>query len=143
MRPNRVSCTLVARPAQRPAASSGVILVALVVAMLGLTAGCASTPSDSGIQGEVRIGPVSPVETPGTEANKPYSAELTIRPTAGGRSLRVTSGQDGRFRVALKPGTYVVEPRQGNPLPTAQPLTVHVKAHEFASVTIEYDSGIR
>lgn len=121
-----------------------IMLPATVLICLVLVLGCSSPPpSDSGIEGEVRIGPVSPVETIGTPASAPYSANLTIRPDGGGRAVRVTSGEDGRFRVNLAPGIYIVEPEQGDPLPTAQPLTVTVEAHRFSSVVIDYDSGIR
>lgn len=120
---------------------------AVAAALLGLLAiaGCGTpAPTDSGIEGEVRIGPVSPVETVETPSSKPYSTELTIRPQRGpGLPVRVTSGQDGRFRLNLAPGSYVIEPAQGNPLPTASPLTVVVEAHRFTSVVVEYDSGIR
>lgn len=115
-----------------------------VLVCLALVPGCsASPPSDSGIDGEVRVGPVSPVETIGAPGSAPYSAELTIRPQGGGRAVRVTSGEDGRFRVNLTPGAYVIEPDQGDPLPTAQPVAVTVEAHRFSSVVIDYDSGIR
>lgn len=117
--------------------------LALLICLV-LVAGCsAPPPSDSGIDGEVRIGPVSPVEIIGTPASAPYSANLTIRPDGGGRAVRVTSGEDGRFRVNLTPGVYVVEPEQGDPLPTAQPVTVTVDAHRYSSVVVDYDSGIR
>ncbi len=117
--------------------------IALVMCLV-LVAGCsAPPPSDSGIDGEVRIGPVSPVETIGTPASAPYSANLTIRREGGGRAVRVTSGEDGRFRVNLAPGIYIVEPEPGDPLPTAQPVTVTVEAHRFSSVVIDFDSGIR
>lgn len=111
--------------------------------LLAGAAGCAAPPDDSGIEGEVRIGPVSPVETIGTPGSAPYSAELTIRPEGGGRAVRVTSDEDGRFKVNLAPGTYVIEPEQGEPLPIASPVTAVVKAHEFTYVVIDYDSGIR
>lgn len=124
-----------------------VLALAFAVLALGfaaLTTGCsARAPSDSGIEGEVRIGPVSPVETTGTPGSAPYAAELRIRPEAGGRVTRVTSGADGSFRVNLAPGTYTIEPQQGDPLPYAQPVQVTVTEHRFTPVVIMYDSGIR
>ena len=120
------------------------LLAAVLLSVLMAIAGCSvGVPADSGIRGEVRIGPVSPVETPGTPASKPYAATLEIRPADGGRAVRAKSGADGRFSVNLAPGAYVIEPEQGNPLPTAQPVTVEVEPHRFTPVVIDYDSGIR
>jgi len=119
-------------------------LAIFTVLMALLLVGCsAEAPTDSGIRGEVRIGPVSPVETVGTPATKPYAATLVVRSVDEGRDVTVTSGADGRFSVDLAAGTYVIEPVQGNPLPTAQPITVEVEPHRFTAVVIDYDSGIR
>ena len=115
-----------------------------LVGALLLAIGCSTPPSDSGIEGEVRIGPVSPVETAGTPASAPYAAEMLIHHEDGrGKVVRVRSGEDGRFRVNLAPGIYVVEPVVAEVLPVAAPVTVEVEPHRFAKVTINYDSGIR
>jgi len=53
-----------------------------------------------------------------------------------------TDGQ-GRFRMPLEPGTYIVSaaPVVGAMTPT--PVTVEVKAGAYARVTLEADTGIR
>jgi len=58
----------------------------------------------------------------------------------------VHSGTEGRFRVRLTPGTYVVQPlRQGgSPFPRPPgPSTVRVRTGHFTNITITYDTGIR
>lgn len=67
-----------------------------------------------------------------------------MRSTAHGKV--VTSFQtnaDGAFRVAVLPGDYVLEPRQGDPLPTAPVQSVTVARGQFTIVRVDYDSGIR
>ena len=58
----------------------------------------------------------------------------------------VSSGADGRFRVRLAPGAYLVKPlgRHGSAFPrppAAREVRVH--AGRFSHITITYDTGIR
>jgi hypothetical protein len=59
---------------------------------------------------------------------------------------RVHSGIDGRFRIDLTAGTYVVQGRRHDhspyPRPPA-PFKVRVRAGRFSHITITYDTGIR
>jgi hypothetical protein len=57
--------------------------------------------------------------------------------------LTVRSGKDGRFRVRLPPGRYVVEPVSASRFPAAKPEPATVHAHRFTRVTVSFDSGIR
>jgi hypothetical protein len=101
---------------------------------------------DSGIEGEVRIGPLSPVVSEGQEGDdtKPYSAVIRIRSIPEDEIVaEVISGADGKFRQGLAPGRYLVEPEQGDPLPFASPQEVTVDPGAFTTVRIDYDSGIR
>ncbi len=118
-----------------------------VVLLLSPALGCGDDAVlDSGIEGEVRIGPLSPVVSEGQEGedSKPYSAVIRIKSIPEGEVVAETmSGDDGRFRVPLAPGRYLVEPEQGDPLPIASPQEVTVKPGTFTTVRIDYDSGIR
>jgi inhibitor of cysteine peptidase len=99
---------------------------------------------ESGIEGEVWIGPISPVSKPGEPNSRPYSAVIGVRRISEGRIVaEVTSDAEGRFRIALVPGTYLLEPQQGRPLPRASTQEVTVVAGQFTHVRIDYDSGIR
>jgi hypothetical protein len=115
-----------------------------VVSVL-LAAGCgAKTPTDSGVQGQVRIGPVAPVEQPGVTNDKPYAASLQIARASDGKVVAETkSDANGSFRLALAPGRYVLQPVSGAPLPTAPAQEFTVSAGQFTTVRVDYDSGIR
>jgi hypothetical protein len=105
--------------------------------------------SSSGISGRVVAGPICPVErVPPDPSCAPHPLSATLRIHARGRrtGVLVHSGTDGRFRVRLAPGTYVVQPLpQGrSPLPRPPaPSTARVRAGQFTNITITYDTGIR
>ena len=102
---------------------------------------------DSGIEGTVTIGPTSPVATPGSaDDSKPYATELVISPKEGlhlKRPVRVKTGADGSFSVALEPGTYVIEAGGSQSPPTLKPLEVSVEPGRYTTVAVPFDSGIR
>lgn len=97
----------------------------------------------SGIQGEVVLGPVSPVERPGEINQRPYQASIGITNDAGQTVAEVRSSPDGRFEIVLDPGTYVLHPESEAIYPHAPPQTVTVIEHHVTPVRIVYDSGIR
>jgi hypothetical protein len=120
------------------------VLAVVALAVFVAACGAAPLPSDSGVQGEVRLGPVSPVERPGVANDRPYVATLRIERESDGKVVTETkSAADGSFRVALAPGRYVLEPVNGNPLPVASPQDFTVEAGRFTMVDVRYDSGIR
>ena len=53
------------------------------------------------------------------------------------------SGADGKFRVVLAPGTYLIDPEVGSVYPRANTQEVVVTKNVFTHITIQYDSGIR
>ena len=122
------------------------LLVALVAALAACGAGEAA-PADSGVSGRVLIGPMCPVEQVGVPCpDKPFQAYINVRREGSGKTAAtVRSGKDGRFRVNLAPGRYVLVPNAPDPgaPPQAAPVRVRVRAHGFTRVTITYDSGIR
>jgi len=60
-----------------------------------------------------------------------------------GRELsRFTSGADGRFRVALAPGTYLLLAAPGSRLPM-KPVTTTVTSGRYTTVSLAFDTGIR
>jgi hypothetical protein len=118
--------------------------VAGVISLL-CAAGCgAKTPTDSGVQGQVRIGPLAPVEQQGVPNDAPYAATLRIERAADLKVIAETkSDVNGSFHVALAPGRYVLQPVSGAPLPTAPAREFTVSAGQFTTVRVDYDSGIR
>jgi hypothetical protein len=123
-------------------------LLTLALVLAAAAAGCGgrAAPADSGIEGRVLIGPMCPVVQEGVPCpDEPYEATIRVRDESGEVVATVRSAADGRFRVDLVPGRYVLEPvapNEGAP-PYAGPLEVQVAAHAFTPVTITYDSGIR
>ena len=117
-----------------------------LVAAVAVTAWPArSTPSDSGLQGRVWLGPLSPVQQVGGPANeRPYSATLEVLGPGNRIVTTVRSGQDGHFRVNLAEGAYVLQGvADSNGLPRANPVSVVVVAHRFATVRVWFATGIR
>jgi len=97
----------------------------------------------SGIDGEVIVRPVSPVERPGMVNQRPYAAAIGITDGAGRVVATAHSGPDGRFRILLEPGTYVLHPESDAIYPQAPAQTVTVYRDRFTPARIVYDSGIR
>jgi hypothetical protein len=125
------------------------LLLSLVAVAAGSSA-AAGANRTSGIDGKIDAGPTCPVERVPPDprcAPRPLAATLKIHP-AGRSSPRwtVRSGQDGRFRIRLGPGRYVVtaQPigRSAFPRPPAS-RQVAVRPGRFTYTTITYDTGIR
>jgi hypothetical protein len=121
-----------------------VALLALVVAV-GACGGAPEAPVDSGVAGNVLIGPQCPVVQEGVPCpDAPYEASILVRDASGEVVATARSDKDGRFRINLAPGRYILEPSPGESgLPYAGPVTIDVRAHAFTPVTVSYDSGIR
>ncbi len=126
-------------------------IAALAALALLLAAACDDgtvTPptTNSGIDGFVTIGPTCPVETEESPCpDQPYAATIIIENEDADEVATVESGEDGRFRIDLAPGTYTLVPQvrnDGGP-PFAEPVEVVVEAGTYTGVPIVYDSGIR
>ncbi len=122
---------------------SALVAVALALVACGASA---AAPIDSGIRGRVTVGPMCPVVQEGVPCpDRPLAATIRIRKPGGKVVATVRSGAEGRFRVRLAAGRYVLEPvspNAGAP-PYAPPVAVRVRAHAFSRISITYDSGIR
>ena len=111
-----------------------------------VTAACAPTTAsfDSGIEGQVTIGPLCPVMREDNPCpDQPYQAALTVQTTNGEKVTQFTTDKDGRFRASLPPGAYVLHPESPGIMPHAADIPFSVKAGEFTRVDVAYDSGIR
>jgi hypothetical protein len=122
--------------------------VALILLVL-VVAGCGAAPhaqTGSGIQGTVEAGPTCPVERINSPCPPhPLAATVVVLDRRGVEVTRFHSGTDGRFNVALAPGTYTLvgQPIGASLLPRPIPTSVTVVFGSYASVNVEYDSGIR
>ena len=124
--------------------------VALLLA-LGLV-GCGdeqSAATDSGVEGVVQLGPQCPVEVEGQPCDdKPAAAvEVTVSKQVPGEMYgggepvaHTTTDALGRFRVAVKPGAYVVTAEAGM---FCEFMDTRVVAGEYVTVDVPCDTGIR
>ena len=111
-----------------------------------ILAACSAKPetTDSGIEGQVFIGPACPVMRIGQECpDEPYQAVLTVNSLGGERIVQVQTDEEGRFRIPLEAGEYILHPESSNTLPHAEEQTITVEKGKFTEVTVTYDSGIR
>ena len=97
-----------------------------------------------GIDGVVLLGPQCPVQTLEDPCpDVPYEAWIEVRSADGKFATRIQSGEDGRFRIGLRPGQYVLDPESGNPFPIASEQQVEVEEGIYAEVIVSFDTGIR
>ena len=102
------------------------------------------TPTDSGVEGKVLIGPNCPVVQQGQECpDQPYQATLVVNNSNGREIAKVQTDENGYFKIPLEPGEYILHPESPNVMPYAAEQTFVVEAGKFTQVTVNYDSGIR
>ncbi|MEM1269621.1 MAG: hypothetical protein AAGI08_06185 [Bacteroidota bacterium] len=131
---------------------------AFLFAALLVLAGCdaygsgGSDGSDSGIEGQVLIGPVDPVQQVGQESYVPYEGRLQFVDVPARSTVRFFStNTEGRFRVGLPAGSYQVTldtdtPSEGigqDPLPAPDPQMIAVTDGRYTEVELRFDTGIR
>jgi hypothetical protein len=100
---------------------------------------------NSGLEGLVTVGPQCPVVREGQSCpDLPYAATLELR-QAGRLVAQFNSDAQGYFHVAVRPGSYSLEPQSpaGRGLPAAGPQLVTVLEGQFSSIAVMYDTGIR
>lgn len=136
------------------------LLVAAVAACSEIGISGTTPPPPSGIKGTVVLGPTCPGPAAATDsvastdpgANDPvpgacltpYAAQLVVLDSENTVVKRTSSGNDGTFQVDLDPGDYVIAPSTGtDSYPIAQPVSVTVAPGQYATVQINYDTGIR
>jgi hypothetical protein len=128
-----------------------VTLRAPAIALLAVaaTAGSvtAKAPHDSGVKGRVTMSPTCAVEPYPPDprcAPAPYHGPIRIRTYPDRKFVKkVTTRDDGRYTARLKPGRYVLHPRNGETYPRCESRVVAVEAHKFTRAHLYCDTGIR
>ena len=108
---------------------------------------CPADPR-SGIAGESVIGPTRPVARAGDRRpdQVPYPTTLLILAAADRHPVaRITTAPDGRFRIDLPPGDYLVTAPSPSKrlLPRTEEERVQVLHGKVTPVTVRFDSGLR
>jgi len=102
------------------------------------------SPKDSGVEGQVFIGPLCPVIQQGQECpDQPYQATLTVNSPDGKKITQIQTDDQGRFKIPLAAGNYILHPESPNTLPFASEQPFTVEDGKFTQLNINYDSGIR
>jgi hypothetical protein len=97
-----------------------------------------------GIEGIALLGPLCPVVSQQDPCpDRPYDATIDVRRADGTFLTRLRTGEDGLFRVGLRPGAYVLDPESGHPFPVAGEQDVEVVEGVYTQVTVSFDTGIR
>jgi hypothetical protein len=118
-------------------------LIGVMILILS-TCSVDATPADSGIEGQVLIGPMCPVVQEGQECpDQPYQATLTVNSLNGEKIVQVQADEQGGFKIPLMPGEYILHPESPNGIPYASDQTIIVQAGRFTPIIVNYDSGIR
>lgn len=118
---------------------------AMAAVMLCACEGSAFGPNaDQGIELLALQGPTCPVPSEEDPCeDEPYQAWIQIRDQRGLLAGRHQTDSEGRLRIGLFPGLYIVHPESGDPFPTASEQEVTVLRDHFTSITIRFDTGIR
>lgn len=96
------------------------------------------------LAGMVRRAPVTPVCRVEIPCDAPFAAHFSV--LAAGRAVATfRSDSDGRFQVALPPGSFVIVPGPDAPIisPASQTRQVRVDSAGVTWVGLEFDTGIR
>lgn len=119
-------------------------IVGILIILLATCSFQEAAPADSGVEGQVLIGPMCPVVQVGQPCpDQPYQTKLTINGQDGKRITQVQTDQQGRFKISLKPGQYILHPESPNVMPFTAEQSFSVAAGQFTQITVNYDSGIR
>lgn len=101
-------------------------------------------PRESGIEGQVLMGPMCPVTQQGQGCpDQPYQATITVNSPNGGTIMQFQTDGGGHFKIPLAPGEYILHPESPNGIPFAADQSTVVGASQYTQIVVKYDSGIR
>jgi hypothetical protein len=113
--------------------------LALAVALALLGVGSAhATGVRSGLYGDVRRGPITPVCVAEQPCDEPAAGALLLFSRNGREVARTKALADGSYRVRMPAGIYVVRAAR-----RIEPAKVHVVRGRMLRVNFSIDTGIR
>lgn len=127
------------------------IVLAIVVCFLVFLYAISLSPEqseDGFLEGKVTIGPISPVEREGEPASTPpevYEArKIIVKDNASRKTLEVDLDSNGNYKVALKPGAYIVDINYvGIDHSDDVPSQIVIESGKTTYLNIDIDTGIR
>lgn len=115
--------------------------VLIVSALLLGACGVAAAP-DSGIRGTILAGPACPGPARLDSPCPDRPIRMTVEIVQGGTvAATFTTSDDGKFSVALAPGTYLFRSKAG--LPALRSQSIRVDAGTYTDLVLHADTGIR
>lgn len=118
----------------------------LVFLVISACSSAPTAPPDTGVEGQVFVGPMCPVMIEGQDCpDQPYQATMTVLTPSGRKVTQFQTDENGYFRVDLPAGDYILHPETppDSPLPYASEQPFSVIEGEYTHMIIIYDSGIR
>jgi hypothetical protein len=125
------------------------LLVGGIVMLAGCGQEAAPAAITSGVTGLVHLGPQCPVEIAGQPCDDQPAAgvEVTVSKQAPGEAYGAgepvaqgTTDDEGRFRIDVAPGEYVVTAQAGM---SCEFMDVRVADGDYVTVDVPCDTGIR
>jgi hypothetical protein len=122
-----------------------VFVLLLLLLVLSCNKKTAREKLSSGVEGQVLLGPMTAVVTQNSKPDRPYQATINVLDSTRNEITQIETDKEGRFKVPLEPGVYILSPIAPNPPlpPTPEEKKVQVKEGEFTQVLIRFDTGIR
>ena len=120
------------------------LFIGVLILVLATCSIYSPTPRGSGLEGQVLLGPMCPVAQSGQECpDQSYQATLTIKSLDALQIAQFQTDAQGRFRISLVPGQYILHPESPNGLPFASDQSFIVETGRYTQISVHYDSGIR
>jgi len=120
------------------------LLVGVLILVLATCSIYSPTPRGSGVEGQVLIVPICPVEQQDQECpDQLYQATLTVNNLNGIQIMQFQTDAQGHFSVPLVPGEYILHPESPNGMPFASDQSFVVETGKYTRITVNYDNGIR
>ena len=115
-------------------------LAALAVLAVAVVAPGAAATTQSGLEGTVTRGPISPICIAERPCDAPVPGLTLVFTRGGNEAGRVRTTSAGRYRVDLAPGAYAVT---SLPVHRLEPTGARVVAGRVHRVDFSFDTGIR
>jgi len=119
-----------------------------LITLTGLIVACGSQrpatgPPASLVTGKVAAGPISPLARPGMPATRAVPG-ATVQALRGTHVIATThTGETGRYKLSLQPGTYLIRARSGKYLSKETTKEVILTRGNRLTVNLVLDTGIR